>query len=233
MISFFIPIRKNSKRITNKNTREIGKYKFGLTEIKIKQLKKFQNLVKNDKLLKNFEYEFVISSDDIKIKNFVKKFNWIKFHARDKKLASDDSLDKLIKIVPKICSGDLIIWTHVTSPFFNELSYMRFIKNFLNKKKFNSGFTANVISTFIYNFNKKKWISHNKLKKKWPRTQDLDKIYSINSAGFITTKKIYKKYNDRLDNNPLPITISIEESFDIDNSSEFNIFKKQLKKLTV
>ena len=73
MISFFIPIRKNSKRITNKNTREIGKYKFGLTEIKIKQLKKFQNLVKNDKLLKNFEYEFVISSDDIKIKNFVKK----------------------------------------------------------------------------------------------------------------------------------------------------------------
>ena len=233
MISFFIPIRKNSKRVVNKNTKKIGRYNFGLTEIKIKQLQKFRKLVLKDKILKKCDFEFIISSDDKKIQVYTKKFRWIKFHSRTKSLALDDSLDQLIKIVPKICKGNIILWTHVTSPFFNEFSYINFIKNFMQKKKFKSAFTANIVSTFLYNLKKKKWISHNKKEKKWPRTQDLDKIYSINSAGFISTKNIYKRFNDRLDNNPLPINVSIHESFDIDNIGEFNLFKKQLKKLTV
>ena len=33
MISFFLPIRKNSLRIKNKNIIRIKKYRFGLTEI--------------------------------------------------------------------------------------------------------------------------------------------------------------------------------------------------------
>lgn len=233
MISFFIPIRKNSKRILNKNTKKIGKYNLGLTEIKIKQLQIFRKLIIKDKILKNYNFEFIISSDDKRIEKYAKQFKWIIFHPREKNLALDDSLDKLIQVVPKICKGNLIIWTHVTSPFFNEISYLNFIKNFLKSKKFKSAFTANIISTFLYNFNKKKWISHDKNKKKWPRTQDLDQVFSINSAGFISTKKIYEKFKDRLDNNPLPLSISIQESFDIDNIKEFNLFKKQLKNLTV
>ena len=37
-ISIFIPIRKNSKRIKNKNIKPLPGLKFGLTELKIKQL---------------------------------------------------------------------------------------------------------------------------------------------------------------------------------------------------
>ena len=44
MISFFIPIRKGSKRIINKNLKKLPKYNHGLTELKIIQLK---NLRKN------------------------------------------------------------------------------------------------------------------------------------------------------------------------------------------
>ena len=40
MISIFLPIRKGSKRVKNKNLRPIGSIRFGLTEIKIKQIKK-------------------------------------------------------------------------------------------------------------------------------------------------------------------------------------------------
>lgn len=233
LISFFIPIRKNSKRVINKNTKKIGKYNFGLTEIKLRQLKKFRALASKDKYLKKYKFEYIVSSDDKKIENYCKKFAWVKFHCRSKNLASDDSLDKLIQIVPQICAGNYILWTHVTSPFFNEKSYKNFIKRFLKSSNFKSGFTANIIPTFLYNFNKKEWISHKKSKKKWPRTQDLDKIYSINSAGFIATKRVYEINKDRLDNNPLPVTTSVEESFDIDNIEEFNIFKKQLNKLTI
>ena len=46
MISFFIPIRKNSKRIKNKNITKIGKYKYGLTQIKVTHLKRLKKLSK-------------------------------------------------------------------------------------------------------------------------------------------------------------------------------------------
>ena len=47
MISLFIPIRKNSKRIKNKNIKKIGNFKYGLTEIKINHLKKLKNIFKD------------------------------------------------------------------------------------------------------------------------------------------------------------------------------------------
>ena len=68
MISFFIPIRKNSKRIKDKSTRKIGKYNLGLTEIKIQHLKKLKNIAKNYKTLPKIE--FIISTDSDKIKKY-------------------------------------------------------------------------------------------------------------------------------------------------------------------
>ena len=50
MISFFIPIRKNSKRIKNKNYIRVNKYKYGLTEIKIKQFKKLKKILEKKKI---------------------------------------------------------------------------------------------------------------------------------------------------------------------------------------
>ena len=80
MISFFIPIRKGSKRVINKNTRPLPGFKVGLTEIKVNQLMKFQQLVKkrNPKLFKKFE--FIVSTNCKKVKKFVKNFRWIKVH---------------------------------------------------------------------------------------------------------------------------------------------------------
>mgnify|MGYP001331902613 FL=1 len=43
MISFFIPIRAGSKRIKNKNLKKLPGFNYGLTEIKIRQIKKFKN----------------------------------------------------------------------------------------------------------------------------------------------------------------------------------------------
>ena len=133
MISFFIPIRKGSKRVKNKNFRKLLEFKFGLTEIKIKQLEKFKNFIKKQNIKQNFEY--VVSTNCKKTINFLKKYKWIKVHKRAKKLALDDSLDDLIKAIPKICSGDLILWTHVTSPLFDHIEYFKFIKLYLKKKK--------------------------------------------------------------------------------------------------
>ena len=145
LISFFIPIRKNSKRVINKNTKRIGNYKFGLTEIKLNQLAKFRKSLKKDNILKNQKFEYLVSSDDTRVQKFVKKYKWIKFHKRSPKLSSDDSLDKLILLVPKICKGRIILWTHVTSPFFNEKSFLLGLVFFKNIQKFELGRRFNII----------------------------------------------------------------------------------------
>ena len=133
IISFFLPIRQNSKRIKNKSFKRINQFKYGLTEIKINQFRKIKKIFKNN--FKQYKLEFVISSDSSKIENYVKKFNWIKFHKRPKKLSTDNSLDRLIQNVPKICNGDIILWTHVTSPCFEHLDYINFLSQFLRNKK--------------------------------------------------------------------------------------------------
>ena len=226
MISFFIPIRKGSKRIKNKNFKSLPGYKFGLTEIKVLQLLKFKKILKKLKIKRKFE--FIISTNCEKTIKFLKPYKWIKLHIRLNKDATDDSMDRLIKIVPKVCAGKHILWTHVTSPFFNENNYLDFVNTFL-KSKYKSAFSANKVQKFLFS-KKKGWISHNYKKKKWPRTQDLDPIYVANSAAFIAHRNIYKYQNDRIDNKPLPIDTSLSSSIDIDDYSDFLKLKFKLKK---
>ena len=149
-VSFFLPIRKNSKRVKNKNIRPIPKFKYGLTELKIYQLKKFKSLI--SKYIK-IDAEYIISTDCKKILKFSQKYKWIKAFKRKKSLATDDSLDKLIKYVPEICKKKYILWTHVTSPLFNEKDYIHFLISFLKGKKINinskSAFSADIIQKFV------------------------------------------------------------------------------------
>ena len=229
MISFFIPIRKNSKRIKNKSIRKIGRYKYGLTEIKINHLKKVKDLLHRSSGLKA---EFIISTDSQKVKDYVKNFKWIKIHHRTRDLAGDDCLDKLIKEVPKICSGEYILWTHVTSPCFDHTCYQKLILNFFkNKKKYNSAFSADLIGTYIMD-NSSNWISHNYLKKKWPRTQDLKNHFTVNSAAFIAKKSVYIKNKDRLCKRPLPLITEKGKGFDIDSKEDLAFFKQNFYRST-
>ena len=183
-------------------------------------------MIKKDRYLKKQKFEFVISTDDERLFAFIKKFDWINLHKRPKYLATDNSLGKLTQIVPIICKGKYILWTHVTSPLFGEKSYINFIKIFLKKKKYQSAFSGNLIKSFIYNSKKKRWISHDRKKIKWPRTQDLDKFYIVNSAAFIAKRSVYLYQNDRIDKKPLPINTSEKEAFDIDDKEDFKNFLK-------
>lgn len=226
-LSVFIPIRKGSKRIKNKNLKSLPGLAKGLTELKIIQLKKLKKIFKN-KFKSNLDV--IITSDCQKVKLFLKKFKWIKIFDRPKNTASDDSLKKLIKYVPKICKTDYILWTHVTSPLFNERDYFNFIKKFISAKKkdksLKSAFSADEIQKFILSKNGD-WISHNYKRKNWPRTQDLSPLYIVNSAVFLCERKIYLTEKDRLSKKPLPIKSRINSGFDVDNMEDFKILKNE------
>ena len=99
MISIFVPIRAGSKRVKNKNIKKISNFQLGLTEIKIKQLLKLKK-----KLGKKKDIEFVIATNCSKVLDYCKHFKWIKTFRRNSKNSGDHSLDKVIKLAPKICT---------------------------------------------------------------------------------------------------------------------------------
>ena len=216
-VNVFLPIRKSSNRIKNKNTKNFNNTKGGLTFIKISQLLKSKKI---DKI--------IISTDDTKVVSIVNNFKNKKIIIEDrpKNLSkSETSTDDLIKYVPSIINKGIILWTHVTSPFVSEKIYDDMIEKYLqNLNKHDSLMTVTKIQKFLWD--KEKPINYDKSIEKWPRTQSIDPIYEINSAAFIADIKIYTKHNDRIGNSPYLYDLNHKQAFDIDWPDDFNMAEK-------
>ena len=68
---------------------------------------------------------------------------------------------------------------------------------------------------------------------KWPKTQDLNEIFFINSAIFIFDKNVYMKKKDRIGNKPFYFSIKEKFSIDIDDFYNFKLaevlYKSKIK----
>jgi len=209
----FLPMRKGSQRVKNKNIRDFANIKGGLTHIKISQLLKVKKL---DKI--------VISTDDEEIKIIAKSFNNEKIiiDHRPKELAtSETSTDDLVKYVPTIIEKGTVLWTHSTSPFVNEDIYDEMIETYLNASENDSLMSVTKIQKFLWN--KTEPINYDKKQEKWPRTQTIEPIYEINSGAFIADINIYKNLEDRIGNKPFLYELSDKQAFDIDWPDDFDI----------
>jgi CMP-N-acetylneuraminic acid synthetase len=227
-ISVFLPTRKGSERVKNKNTRPFSVYKGGLLQLKLEQL-----------ILVTSIQEIILSSNDenaLKIgKEFESKSDKIKVIERPDFLAlSNTKLSDLVEYVPSVCSFDHILWTHVTSPFVTNLDYENAIVSYFTEieKGFDSLMSVRHYQNFLWDKNQSKII--NKISElKWPRTQDLKIWFEINSAIFIAAKKIYENENDRIGTNPFLFKQNELQSFDIDWEEDFElaelIFNAKLK----
>ena len=174
-----------------------------------------------------------MSTNDKKIINYLKKtkFKKVVINIRPNYLStSKTSTDQLIKYVPKIIKSDHILWTHVTSPFFNTSDYENAIKLYKkNIKKNDSLMGVTKIQDFIYD--NKKPINFNRDKEKWPRTQTLKKLYIINNTIFISSKKNYINLDDRIGKKPHLMEIKKIKAFDIDWPEDFKIAESIYEKI--
>ena len=213
-----IPIRKGSQRVIQKNIRPIGDFKFGLTEIKLKQL------VQCD-----FFTEILIDTDLDNIEEIVDSIHipdsgpTIRIERRPAYLSgSDATTDDLIKyIIPKI-KTDTLVWTHVTSPFFNKGSYQKFWEQYCSLPVTNDSLVAaDVLKEFLWTDLGPLNYDTNKLR--WPFTQSLKPIYLINSAAFAVSIEKAKQYNDRMGNTPLFYESTSIEGFDVDWEDQFKM----------
>lgn len=211
----FLPCRKGSQRVPNKNTRSFAGIEGGLLRIKLAQLLESKNI---DKI-------YLSSDDDIVLE--------IGASMNDKRIIIDrrpdflcqssTSTDDLINYVPELIKDDAtILWTHVTSPFLNSKTYDKMLEKYYTLlSEYDSLMAVNKLQTFIWD--KKGSINYDRKNEKWPRTQTLESLYEVNSGAFIADRNVYIKKLDRIGSNPYLYVLSKMESFDIDWEDDFKM----------
>ena len=225
-ISVFLPTRKNSERVLNKNTKKFADFDNGLLQLKLNQLFKSKKVD-----------QIVLSSNDEKCldigNNLSKTDKRLKVVERPSHLAlSTTDLVDLVNYVPKICDSEHILWTHVTSPFVDEHDYDNAVEVYLENlnNNFDSLMSVKKFQNFLWSLEKNDIINRNS-DKKWPRTQDLKKLFEVDSAIFIASKSVYKIENDRIGKNPFLFTQNGYKSFDVDWEDDFKLAELIYKQL--
>lgn len=218
-ISVFLPTRAGSQRVKNKNTREFAGVKGGLLAIKLGQLLQLPEID-----------EVVLSTNDeesIQVAKNYASFNKLRIVERPNELAqSTTNLTDLVKYVPSVCTNNHILWTHVTSPLIDSQDYQEAIQKYFFSLKdgYDSLMSVKVIQNFIWSSKKNHVVNRQENDpSKWPRTQDLEKIYEINSAIFMASKKIYEMEEDRIGKTPFLLNHDSIQSIDVDWAEDFKI----------
>jgi CMP-N-acetylneuraminic acid synthetase len=119
MITAFLPCRKGSERVKNKNTRPFAGLEGGLTRIKLEQLIQVSAID-----------EIVLSTNDEEVKAIGRSLAHPKIHTDDRPehvATSRTSTDELIAYVSSIIATGTVLWTHVTSPFIGAADYAEMI----------------------------------------------------------------------------------------------------------
>lgn len=217
-VSFFLPVRKGSQRVFQKSTREFAGIKGGLLELKLKQLIQSELLS-----------EIVLSTNDEEAIEIASKVDSgdkvIQIIERPNELCLDTTpLTKLIEYVPTIVNSKHILWGHVTTPFVDHNDYDQIITSYLEniRKGFDSLVTVMPFQNFLLNSQGEIFNLEEK-SSKWPRTQDLPKLFEVNHAVFLASKDIYTQNSDRLGKRPFLFEMDKIKSLDIDWEEDFKM----------
>ncbi len=215
-ITAIIPVRKNSKRLKNKNFLPFFKGK-SLLEIKIEQLKKIK-----------FIDKIVVSSDSLKAKKIAIKYK-VSFHKRKNYFASSKcSGSDFFKNLAESVNSDYIVYSPCTSPVIKKKTYEKFFKSFLkHKNKYDSFNTVNRLKTFIWKNVKPLNYKLNNA----PNSQDLPNYYYALTFGLnIIRKKNMIMLKNIVGKKPKFINLDKFDSIDINDQVDFEFAKLLYKK---
>lgn len=217
-ISFFLPTRKGSERIKNKNTRSFAGIEGGIFKLKLQQLLNVERVS-----------DIVVSTNDEKTIDVARSFHndKIRIIERPESLClSSTAIEDFINYIPTIIESNHIFWVHATAPFANE----EVLKNALDtyernimRGKYDSLLSVNKIQQFLWSAKENKCINHDRTKVKWPRTQDLEPLYEINHAFYISSRENYLKFHDRIGMLPYLFELDKLHAYDIDWEDDFAI----------
>ncbi|MCT1526944.1 acylneuraminate cytidylyltransferase family protein [Sphingobacterium hotanense] len=216
-IAFFLPTRRNSERVANKNTRNFAGIEGGLLRVKL------------DQLLSVPEIPIYLSTNDPESIAIAGGYDnpRIKIIERPEKLClSTTNLQDLIDYVPSIIEESHIMWVHVTSPMVDSNDYQIAISHYfenLSSGSFDSLMSVVKLQEYFWSKELNNLINHDRSKIKWPRTQDLNALYEINHAIFLSSKENYLTFHDRIGEFPFLFEMNKMKSIDIDWEDDFKL----------
>lgn len=184
-VSFFLPVRKGSERVLNKNTRLFAGIEGGLVANKLRQLAE----------MKNVDEVILSTNDEISInvaEKYLPSFPKLRIEKRPDSLCSSSTkLIDLIKYVPDITDAEHVLWGHVTTPLVTGKMYDGAIVAYKESllKGYDSLISVTPFQNFLLDANGK--MVNNDTNLEWPRTQDLKPLYEINHAMFIAPITLY------------------------------------------
>lgn len=217
-ISFFLPTRKGSERVKNKNTRPFAGIEGGILKLKLQQLLNIERVE-----------DIVVSTNDEQTIEVAKSFGnpRIRVIERPEHLClSSTVIEDFIDYIPSVVESEHIFWVHATAPFADESILNKALDTYieaLSSGDYDSLLSVNKIQQFLWSATENKCINHDRSKVKWPRTQDLEPLYEINHAFYINSRDNYLKYHDRIGEKPFLFELDKLHAYDIDWEDDFAI----------
>lgn len=216
--SIFLPVRGGSQRIPGKNTRRFASYEGGLVELKLRQLLALPD-----------DFEIVLSTDDpeaVAIAARIEGGRRVRIDERPPHLCSSAVLlEEVIRYAPTVCHAQWIIWTHVTSPFFDERMLLAAVGAFeeARAEDFDSLMGVTRIQKYLWSGQDPRPINYERAQALWPSTQDLPVVYEVNSSIFIADRTSYAKAGDRIGRKPLLWETPKIGAIDVDWPEDFEM----------
>lgn len=216
-IAFFLPTRTGSKRVINKNTRKFANFEGGLFELKLSQLTK-SSLIS----------EIIISTNDVECVEIAQRFekldSRISIVRRPEHLCLDSTnLTDLIEYVPSITDCDHILWGHTTTPMVDASIYDKAILEYLKGLKKDKDSLVSVVKLQNFLLNQQGQVINNTTSIQWPRTQDLEPVFEINHAIFLSNRYNYLTNKNRIGAYPILFEMDKIHSIDVDWEEDFLI----------
>ena len=207
-----VPIKKNSKRVKNKNFKLVNKKP--LYTYLLSKLKKC-----------NFDDVYIDSNSQI-IKKYSKR-NGFKFIKRLTKLSSDTANgNHLINHHRKIIDADIYFQLFITAPLLKVSTINNCIKILKKNKKYDSIFTAQKIYSWFWF--KKKPVNYQP--KVLPRSQDAEPIIQETTGLYGIRLNALKKYRCRIGKRPYKYFVKKEEAIDLDTINDFKYLEYYVRK---
>ena len=225
MLTVFLPCRRGSERVANKNTRPFAGHGGGLLGVKLDQLEAMTAFAPGDRIVLDTNDPLVLARGHERRQRWSGAADLVIRERPDALGLGTTTTDALIAYAlatnPSTDPADDFAWTHVTSPLCGAAIYDRAIAAYRARdpERHDSLAATTPLQTFLWN--EAGPLNYTPTPVRWPRTQDLARVHELNSALFIVPHALGVARADRIGTRPLFFPLGKLASVDVDWEEDF------------